>query len=222
MQQSAKDHSGETTKQWISAMSNLVTCSVYYSFKFDKKKTEQLPILIMSKIKETTGFLTSTGQDPVHAEWFEKNVLSHLNNKAWMKTQIGKMYSASAHKIVNIFTIPQDFITFFTVAHAFHMQNNQNVNVMSLSAYDEEARQTDIGEIVNKFLTNDKLSEFRKCREKSTISFLEPSRDEKDCIIQAVQKFKGLQIESLINTMRVSGDNYMKKKLKNLPKKLEW
>ena len=58
-------------------MINLVTCSVYYSFKFEKKKNEQfpknmneiLPKLIMRKIEETTQFLTYFGQDPVPPDW---------------------------------------------------------------------------------------------------------------------------------------------------------
>jgi hypothetical protein len=225
----ANDNSGGKTTRWISAMINLVTCSVYYSFKFEKKKNEQfpknmneiLPKLIMRKIEETTQFLTYFGQDPVPPAWGQELEVAIKNYQ--IEEKIKDVYKGANQKLIkrmsDSFTIPKDFITFFTVAFAYHII--QTSKVISLQDYyNEEASKTVLDEIVEKYLRNVVCVEFGKKLGKANFSFHEPSPDECKGIIQIVDTFKSTTIESLINKMKHSGTEQMKKKAQKLAEKI--
>ena len=225
----ANDNSGGKTTRWISAMINLVTCSVYYSFKFEKKKNEQfpknmneiLPKLIMRKIEETTQFLTYFGQDPVPPDWGQELEVAIKNYQ--IEEKIKDVYKGANQKLIkrmsDSFTIPKDFITFFTVAFAYHII--QTSKVISLQDYyNEEASKTVLDEIVEKYLRNVVCVEFGKKLGKANVSFQEPSPDECKGIIQIVDTFKSTTIESLINKMKHSGTEQMKKKAQKLAEKI--
>ncbi len=225
----ANDNSGGKTTRWISAIINLVTCSVYYSFKFEKKKNEQfpknmneiLPKLIMRKIEETTQFLTYFGQDPVPPDWGQELEVAIKNYQ--IEEKIKDVYKGANQKLIkrmsDSFTIPKDFITFFTVAFAYHII--QTSKVISLQDYyNEEASKTVLDEIVEKYLRNVVCVEFGKKLGKANVSFQEPSPDECKGIIQIVDTFKSTTIESLINKMKHSGTEQMKKKAQKLAEKI--
>jgi hypothetical protein len=225
----ANDNSGGKTTRWISAMINLVTCSVYYSFKFKKINNEELtknmneilPKLIMRKIKETTQFLTYFGQDPVPPDWGQELEVAIKNYP--IEEKIKDVYKGANQKLIkrmsDSFTIPKDFITFFTVAFAYHII--QTSKVISLQDYyNEEASKTVLDEIVEKYLRNVVCVEFGKKLGKANFSFQEPSPDECKGIIQIVDTFKSTTIESLINKMKHSGTEQMKKKAQKLAEKI--
>ena len=206
-------------------MINLVTCSVYYSFKFEKKKNEQfpknmneiLPKLIMRKIEETTQFLTYFGQDPVPPAWGQELEVAIKNYQ--IEEKIKDVYKGANQKLIkrmsDSFTIPKDFITFFTVAFAYHII--QTSKVISLQDYyNEEASKTVLDEIVEKYLRNVVCVEFGKKLGKANVSFQEPSPDECKGIIQIVDTFKSTTIESLINKMKNTGTEKMKKTAEKL------
>ena len=178
---------------------------------------EILPKLIMRKIEETTQFLTYFGQDPVPPAWGQELEVAIKNYQ--IEEKIKDVYKGANQKLIkrmsDSFTIPKDFITFFTVAFAYHII--QTSKVISLQDYyNEEASKTVLDEIVEKYLRNVVCVEIGKKLEKANVSFQEPSPDECKGIIQIVDTFKSTTIESLINKMKHSGTEQMKKKAQKL------
>jgi hypothetical protein len=129
--------------------------------------------------------------------------------------------AASIKRMSDSFTIPKDFITLFTVAFAYHII--QNSKVMSLhDYYNDEAKKTGMGDIVDKYLSNDRLRVMgKKCQGKAKVTFQEPSASECDGIIQVVETFRSVAIESLINRMKAMGNKNMKKKAEELAAKIQ-
>ena len=177
----------------------------------------------MNKIEETTKILSFWGEDPVHPEWFEtilkSSILTEENNQI-KANMIDEMYYAKGDigNLLNRFVIPQDFITFFTVACAFHMQKSKKAD--SLSKYCDEAKSTSIQDIVKIYLCWDRIAGTFRIQGTPKVSFQDPSLEEKRGIVDVVQTFRSHKIESLIHRMRHSGDPNMKEKADELEEKI--
>ena len=213
-QRSAKENTDETSKCWISAMINAVTCAVYYSLKYNhvKKGTTSLPNLLMDKIKEVTDFFSTMGEDPEHPEWF-RNYLGHLENEDLVRDSITKTLDVNNEKKIAIIKDkikpPKNLISFITVAYAFHIKKKEDNKTTSISDYyRNEAYKTTIDDILEPILTS---HDFAKTKKKTIkVSVSKPKIDAIKNIQKTVEKFQSVNFESdIIN--KLSNSNHSEK-----------